>query len=224
METNFNQENIDAVLKQTALLSEELAKKQNKAYMEIGSSAGGAIGSIIPVVGTAVGALVGGAIGAVASFAQNLIKKGNTAWSKFGDSDKENLIQGLIVDAVWVKGLQDVQQVKSHILNTFVAKGVLPKKDEEVNKFFPNNLWALNRIQSEVQKSKDLQALIESVNASLNYAVSQFKMEERKAIAFNAISKAKQGKPITELEATKILELQDEMKTITAIKRKKGLI
>ena len=45
-----------------------------KALIGGGAAVGGAIGSAVPIVGTAIGAAVGGGIGAVIAFVKNVSK------------------------------------------------------------------------------------------------------------------------------------------------------
>lgn len=217
----INKNNIAKILEQNEIRSREIAKKRDAAFTIAGTAVGGAIGAAFFGVGAAVGAPIGAVVGKAVSLVANLILPKKNTWSQLNDEDKTNLIQGLILEAVWVKGNTDIEAIKSDILNALVNNQILFKKDEEVNKFFPSNIWALSRVASESKKAKDLQALTISMQNTFDTEVNLFNIAERRAIALNAISKAKQGKAITELEAIKILEYQKARKDSLALRAEK---
>jgi hypothetical protein len=218
----INKNNIATILEQNKIRSAEIAKKRDTAFITAGTVAGGAIGFAFFGVGATVGAPVGAAIGKAMSIVTSNILPKKSIWSKLDGSDKVNLIEGLVLESVWVKGKMNHEDIKRDVLITLVDNRIILKKDEEVNRFFPSNEWALNRVVSESKKAKDLQELVISMQNTFDTEVSMYQGAERMAIAKNAIAKAKQGKPITELEAIKILEQQEATKIRSAIDKAKG--
>lgn len=219
----INANNIAKIKEQNEIRSREIAKKRDAAFTTAGTAVGGAIGAAFFGVGAVVGAPIGAVVGKAVSLVANLILPKKSTWSQLNNEDKTNLMQGLILESVWVKGKMNPEAIKSDILNALVNNGIIFKKDEEVNKFFPSNTWALSRVVSESNKAKDLQALTISMQNTFDTEVGLFNNAERRAIALNAISKAKQGKAITELEAIKILEYQKARKASIAIRGNKGI-
>lgn len=218
----INKNNIAQILEQNKIRSAEIEKKRETVFVTAYGAIGGAIGAAFFGAGAAVGAPAGAAVGkAISNVVTKLLPK-KSVWSQLSGTDKTNLIEGLVLEAVWVKGKMNHEAIKSDVLVTLVNNGIILKKDEEVNTFFPKNPWALTRVVNESKKATDLQNLVISMQNTFDAEVNLYNSAERRAIALNAITKAKQGKPITEHEAVKILEFQEATRAVNAARADKG--
>jgi hypothetical protein len=176
---------------------------------------GAAIGSIIPGVGTAIGSAVGAAIGWVST----LFKTNKQPWSGLNGTDKGNLIQGLILEAIYVKSIVTVEPVKGYVVNVLQTSNPQIVKSNNAD-FWSANGWAAGRVVGEVDKYNKMVELVNRIVNVSTFMVGSYEISKNNSIAVAAIFKMKKGQQPTAEE--KVI-IGDYLKRIKATERAKSL-
>ncbi len=171
------------------------------------------------LVGGAAESIFGKELGKVATFMPDLISsvlgkifKLKSAWSRLKAKEKEDLIDSLAQEAVFLKGLVDLGTAKTYVENQLIANNIIPKEDK--GKFFNNNTWAQNHVQMQLNDYNAKLALANRIIDTTKEVVINYNRSKVNLIAVNAILKLKKGVSITSDEQSAVkqyLELKNSV-------------
>lgn len=214
---NQNRANAEAVLAQQKADLEKIHKSIGNAGGIIGGIVGGALGTVLfPGVGTAV-------IGAIATkwgqylygdLVPGVLKKiipQKQAWSKLGEEDKHNVIDGLNAYAVWDKEL-NLDKAKDLILEEMIEMEILNSSYK--NNFYPANDWALNRLKHQIKTRDDLVATTEYLIAEMQSLTKKLEDATMRNIGYNAALKVRNRVSISPKEAATLERLKSHIQLL----------
>lgn len=211
METN--EDKIKAIIQ----ANKEKIEKLDKIKVSTGTAVGAAVGAAFFGVGASVGAPIGTAIGWLSTF----IKSNKSIWSGLSQSEKEDLIQGLIMQAVFVENYTGLEGVKNYVVS------FLQKTKPQITKlnnvdFYKANKWVENRIKVQLNKALQIIKIAIEAKKAMEQQNAIYLQKRAVADAYIYHEKIKAGKRLSSEEMQNYKKGVEVIKSIYVSKQIKG--
>lgn len=149
------------------------------------------------------------------------IFKLKSAWSRLDATNKENLIDSLAQEAVFVKNFSSLDLAKWDVENQMILNDIIPLADR--GKFFTNNSWAQNHVQMQIDDYNSKLALANKIIETTRTVVDSYENSKIQLTATQAIYKLKKKSSITADEQAAIKQYLESKNAIATSKSlKKG--
>lgn len=209
------QNNIDSIVDQykkalpgTKLTSLQTAIKVKALSAVIGEDMATKLGKIAFI--TSGGTLIEGVL--------NKIFGKKQAWSGLNGEDKGNLIDSLIIEAIYQKNIVFLEPIKAYIYTRLKESKIVTTSEEA--EFWTKNVWAQNHIIEELKKYNETLRFVNEIVDYSKLAVERYEISKYSNVAIMAIYNYKKGQLPSEAEKEAIAIY---LKQINAIEKAKQL-